>query len=113
MVDIHIDSGGAFPIARVTGELTGSGNEGFVEDLHPLVCSDGAKIVLELSGVNMIDSSGLSSIMNIVSRARLTQGIVVLVAPSPFVSGVFSATRLDAWLDICRTVEEAVTRLNA
>jgi len=113
MVDIKIDRSGALPIARVTGELTGSGNEEFVEDLHPLVCSDGAKVVLELSGVSMVDSSGLSSIMNLVSRARLTQGMVVLVAPSPFVSGVFSATRLDSWLDICPTVEEAFAKLEA
>lgn len=111
MAEIEIEEGGPFVIARISGELTASDSEGFVEDLHPLVCGEGTKLALDLSGLMLIDSSGLSSLMNLVTRARLGQGAVVLVAPSAFVSGVFSVTRLDNWFDVCPNMEAAAKKL--
>ena len=57
----------------------------------------------------MIDSSGLSSLISLVTRARLTKGRVVLVSPSPFVAGIFRMTHLDHWYDTAAAIFVAET----
>jgi hypothetical protein len=51
--------------------------------------------------------------MHLVNRARMSAGAVVLVAPSPFVSGVFQVTRLNEWFDVCADLTEAGKKLVA
>lgn len=101
----------AITIARLNGELTASQVEGLTEELHEFVARSGTRMAIDLSGVKLIDSSGLSLLMNVVSRARLSEGAVVLVAPAPFVSSIFSVTRLDNWFEICEDLQAAKERL--
>ncbi len=68
-------------------------------------------LLLDLSGVELVSSSGLGAIINRVARARTCGGHVILVSPSAFVQGVFETTRLDKWFDIATTLEDAVGRL--
>lgn len=73
---------------------------------------DQARLAFDLSGLKSIDSTGLAALIAIVTRSRLTQGRVVLVSPSPFVAGVLSVTRLDAWFDVCPDMATAEQMLN-
>ncbi len=113
MVDMKIESQGAMTIVHLSGEMTAADSEGVIEDLHGLVGDSGARLAMDLSGVELIDSSGLSSMMNLVSRARLSDGRVVLVSPTKFVSSIFAVTRLDQWFEICATMDEARESLAA
>ncbi|UCF34076.1 MAG: STAS domain-containing protein [Phycisphaerales bacterium] len=107
MLEKKIDKSGPFVIAHLSGELTASESEGVIEELHEHVAGKGAKLAVDLSDVALIDSSGLSALVSLVNHARLGEGAVVLVAPSSFVSGIFSVTRLDTWFDICANMNEA------
>jgi len=111
MIDIRIDSSRPYPVATVSGELTGNDADALTEVLRELVVGEGAALAVDLSGLTLINSLGLSALMELTARARLGNGRLVLVNPSPFVAGIFSATRLDAWFDICADLDEAFKRL--
>ena len=110
-MDLQVDDSGSFVVARATGELHALEADYFVESLHDHVCGEDARVAIDLSELQSIDSSGLAALINLVTRARVAEGQVVLVAPPPFVAGIFNVTRLDTWFDICDTVEEARQRL--
>ncbi len=112
IMDIQIESSEAFAVAKVSGELIGKEVERFTEELHELVSGEGSALAVDLSALELIDSSGLAAMMNLVTRARLSDGNVVLVSPTAFVAGIFNVTRLDTWFDVCESLEEARQKLS-
>jgi anti-anti-sigma factor len=112
-VDVKIDNLGAFAVAKVTGDLRADTAERFAEELDEYASGAGSPLAVDLSDVATMDSSGLAALIQLTSRARLSQGRVVLIAPSPFVSGILNVTRLDQWFEICASLEEAEQRLAA
>lgn len=112
MLDIRTESGASLTVVRLTGELTELDVERLTDVFSDVAYGDNARVAVELSGLKTIDSSGLSALITIVTRSRLTQGRVVLVAPSPFVAGVLSVTRLDTWFDLCDNLVEAERMLS-
>lgn len=57
--------------------------------------SDAKQVVVNLSGVNFIDSSGLSTLVKGLKRCRQNGGDLVLCNLQPAVIGIFDLTRLD------------------
>lgn len=110
-MQLHLEQHGALLVAKAEGDLNGESAEAFTEALDDCVAGEGAAVAIDLSAVNSIDSSGLSALIRLVTRSRLSRGWVVLIHPSPLVSGVFSATRLDSWFDVCANADEARARL--
>ncbi len=108
---VKIDSDGPFPIVRLSGEFQEVDAEEFADSVHELVAGQRAKLAIDLSALDSINSSGLSALITSATRARLGGGRVVLVAPTPFVGGVFNVTKLDTWFDICPDMTEAATKL--
>ncbi len=108
MMKIDIDESGPFVLAKLSGDLDTESSETFSRSLEEHV---GKPLLLDLSGVELISSSGLGAIINLVVRARTCGGHVILVSPSVFVQGVFETTRLDTWFDISATLEDAAARL--
>ncbi|MFH0983134.1 MAG: STAS domain-containing protein [Planctomycetota bacterium] len=108
---LTIDKSGPFPVAKMTGEWRATDGHEYRDELHPLVATAGAKLAIDLSGLHLIDSSGLAVLINVVTHARLANARVILVAPSPFIAGVFEVTRLNTWFDICRDLGEAAKLL--
>jgi anti-sigma B factor antagonist len=113
VVELHVEQEGPFVVARLGGELTASTMEGVGEELHGLLSEPEPRLAIDLSGLQLVDSSGLGLLMHLVNRARMSAGAVVLVAPSPFVSGVFQVTRLNEWFDVCADLTEAGKKLVA
>ena len=50
-------------------------------------------------------------VAGVVTQINTLEGRVVLAAVLPFVEGVFRATQLDRFFEICGTVDDAVTLL--
>ncbi len=109
-MDIRLDETGPFTIAFLTGDFGASDAPAFLETLYGLAAGDNAALIIDLAGVTSIDSSGLSAMVNLVTRARLTQGRVVLVSPSPFISGILNVTHLDKWFEVCESLDVAEER---
>lgn len=112
-MEVNIDIDRPFAVARVSGSLSAADSERFADAVLEYAAGSERALAIDLSSVTEIDSSGLSALVYVVTRARLAQGWVVLVAPPPFVAGVLNITRLDRWFDICDSLEEAAQRLTA
>lgn len=107
---LSIDRSGPIPVAVLEGEWRPTREENIELQLHPLVAEAGARLIIDLSRLDMIGSSGLSALISVVTHARLARSRVILVAPSPFVAGVLETTNLDTWFEICAD-REAATRV--
>lgn len=106
-MDIKIERGPTFVLANVAGKLGSDQAEDFTDTLSEHLKGPDTRLAIDLSSVSQITSKGLSALIDLVVRARVGGGQVVLVAPTAFVKGVLQITRLDTWLDIHDTVADA------
>lgn len=70
------------PELRLVGELD-IGTAGYLRSALAEVAGQGATIVLDLSGLGFVDSSGLHELVVAVKRQRAAGGDIVLRHPSP------------------------------
>jgi len=110
-VQITTQKDGQIVRVKLAGELKADNAESVTEELHPLVSIPDAKVVVDLSELAMIDSSGLSTLINTVTRGRLSTAEVILINPTPFVRSVFEVARLDSFFEILPSMEKAKARL--
>jgi anti-anti-sigma factor len=98
-------------LVQVLGALDESSKAPFDEHLHPLLTEGTPKLLVDLSAAERINSTGISQLVTLVSRANAKGGRVVLVAPTPFVHSVLQATRLTKFFEIEDTLAHAAERL--
>ena len=85
----------------------------FREKILALLEKGGQQLVVDLSGVNFIDSSGLGALLSGYKSANLRSGSFILSGLKPRVQSMFELTRLHRVFTIVATVEEAIAKLNA
>jgi anti-sigma B factor antagonist len=66
------------------------------------------RLVIDLSGVDLIDSIGLGVLIGALRRVRAADGQLVLVVSEPRVRSVFRATDLDRVFTITESLRAAV-----
>ncbi|HCK80474.1 MAG TPA: STAS domain-containing protein [Candidatus Competibacter sp.] len=71
----------------------------------------GGKLILDLAEVGFMDSSGLSVLVSTFKAARLKDGEVVLLHPSPTVRSLIELTRLQQIFSIFDDENMALNRL--
>jgi anti-sigma B factor antagonist len=76
--------------------------------MEQATASTPANIVVDLSGVNFIDSTALATLVQGIKRARQHQGDIRLSGLARPVRMVFELTRLDKVFEIYSTKEAAV-----
>ncbi len=68
-------------------------------------------VLVDLSGVGYIDSSGVASLVESLQTARKSGGNVILVAVSEGALRVLQLARLDKVFTICDTVEDGLKQV--
>jgi anti-sigma B factor antagonist len=99
---------GEVTVVTCSGRLI-AGEEGdafqaYLEKLTPM----NPRVVLDLAGVEFIDSAGLGLVVRYFTRARNAQGALRVCAPSPKVAEVLRVTRLNAVLEPYETEADAI-----
>ena len=79
----------------------------FKEDMRTATEDAPGRVVLDLSQVDFIDSSGLGAIVASMKQLREAQHLD-LAGLSPTVSKVFKLTRMDTVFDIFDTLDDAI-----
>ncbi|HRX87519.1 MAG TPA: STAS domain-containing protein [Phycisphaerae bacterium] len=102
---------GKYTLVRLKGELRREASRRIEEELHPLIGADAPPVVVDLAGLEAIDSTGLSQLIGLATHARMSRSQVVLFGPTPFVAGVFEVTHLDKWFDIAEDLPGAEAQL--
>ncbi len=99
-----------FTVIKPQGAVQRETAEEILEEIGCVVDQDVKRIALDLSQVDVVDSHGLSCMINAVIRARLREAEVVLVGPTPFVTGLLQVTRLDQWFDVFGSMADVERR---
>ncbi|HSD80565.1 MAG TPA: STAS domain-containing protein, partial [Solirubrobacteraceae bacterium] len=95
-------------LIAVSGEIHVSTAPEFSHLLNAAIGEGKDQVVLDLSGVEFIDSTGLSVLLNGLRRVTRAGGRMALVCANPTVLRLFVITRLDSTFRIVPTREEAL-----
>lgn len=100
-------------LISVRGEIHVSTAPRFSERLNEAIAGGKTAVVVDLSDVEFIDSTGLSVLLNGLRRVIRRQGAMALVCVNPTVLRLFQITRLDTTFDIHPTRAAALARARA
>ena len=95
-------------VADIHGDIDLSRSAEFQQSLLALLDRKPARIVVNLGDVPYMDSSGVASLVKVLSRARRCGVALALAAMTDRVRSVFEITRLDSVFEIHATEEEAL-----
>jgi anti-sigma B factor antagonist len=109
----HSYRDGSWTVVTVAGELDVVGGPDLRQAVMTEVREGKNHLVLDLTGVDFIDSFGLGVVVGALKRARLLDGDLRLVVPEPRVRRVFEVCDLDRVFDLHTSVEEAVAGAGA
>jgi anti-sigma B factor antagonist len=87
-------------VMNVSGEIHVTTAPRFSQCLQEAIDDANSAIVLDLSGVEFIDSTGLSVLLNGLRRVNQLHGALAIVCTNPTVLRLFQITSLDETFDI-------------
>ncbi len=95
-------------VVEATGDIDLGRSAEFQRALLELPAQRPERIVIDLSGVPYMDSSGVASLVKLLSRVRRSGVGLKLAGLRPRVRGVFEITRLDKVFEIFPGRQEAL-----
>jgi len=98
-------------VLRVVGEIHATTAPQFSERLNAAISEGRTGVVLDLTGVEFIDSTGLSVLLNGLRRVTRVRGAMVLACANPTVLRLFEITKLDSTFEIVPSCDEAIARI--
>lgn len=99
-------------VASVAGELDVATAPKLREQLLAGIAEHGPRLVLDLSDVGFLDSTGLGVIVGVLKRVRSLGGDLRLVCPGENVRRVFEITALDRTMPLAASVEAVVAEVS-
>jgi anti-sigma B factor antagonist len=104
-------SQGAVEIVVLSGTVDAAAAPTIRQELKALIDSGRTRLVLDLSQVRFVDSSGLFALVSTLKAARSAGGDVGLLQVKPAVRAVIELTRLDRVFALFDDEASAVTKL--
>jgi anti-sigma B factor antagonist len=98
-------------VIQVTGEIHASTAPEFSERLNDAIASGKTRVVLDLMGVEFIDSTGLSVLLNGLRRVTRVHGSMMIACANPTVLRLFEITKLDTTFTILPDCEQAIEQI--
>jgi anti-sigma B factor antagonist len=105
VVDAHTQ------VIAVSGEIHVSTVPEFARRLNHAISLGKTHVILDMAGVEFIDSTGLSVLLNGLRRVRRAHGRLVLACENPTVLRLFEITRLDDTFEIVPNRTLALQRI--
>lgn len=110
-MEITLNQRAGVDIASLDGEFRDSAADELSGMIGGLLAENGRRIVLDLSRVTYLNSTGLSALVTLAAKINLGESRLVLAAPTPFVANVLELTKLSRFFEVAKSVDEAVGRL--
>jgi anti-sigma B factor antagonist len=98
-------------VIRVAGEIHSTTAPEFAERLNAAIERGKTGVVLDLTGVEFIDSTGLSVLLNGLRRITRARGAMAIACANPTVLRLFEITKLDSTFEIVPDCDEAIDRI--
>jgi anti-sigma B factor antagonist len=108
-VDIEVRSVGQVKVVKLRGKLSlGDSVDRLRADLYELIGNGETRIVLDLSEVPMIDSSGIGLLVKSLTSAKQQGGSIRLLNPSKFIVQTLKMIGLLSLFEVFGEQQEAV-----
>jgi len=113
MLDIHHEKNGEVDVIRVRGTLDTLTAASLKREVEPMLSAVPPRMVFDLSGVELVDSSGVGALVGLFKRVRALRGDLRIAALRGQPRQIFSLLRLDRVFGVEDTVQEATEKLRA
>jgi anti-sigma B factor antagonist len=100
-------------VVTVRGEIHLATAPDFSERLNDVIAAGNTGVVVDLTEVGFIDSTGLSVLLNALRRITRAGGSLVLVCTNPTVLRLFQVTKMDTTFTIVPSRVQALERVRA
>lgn len=109
---VAVEPSDAVPVVRVTGEIDVANADEVATQLRAAVSNAAQGLVVDLAGVDYVDSAGLRGLLDLAVRLRRRGQRMVAVAPegSP-VRRVLELIELGRVAELCAGVDDARARM--
>lgn len=103
-----IERNGTATIVELSGDIDMHRVGGIHHELLAICREQPSRLVLDLSAVSYMDSSGVGTLVDIFRRVNTYSGFMALVGPNARVQNLFEITKLDRFFRIFATRDEAL-----
>jgi anti-sigma B factor antagonist len=110
LLDIEVHQGDGYTICRPIGELDAFTVSQFRQSLSELASNQ--RLLIDMSRVPFVDSSGLGALIGGIRRARELGGDVAVACNRPTLVRLLKTTGFDRIVTVAETVEEAAASLD-
>ena len=112
--DLAVESTNAGPVFKLQGRLMDQQQaDKLMSSLEEGLSKGHKNVVLDMSKLQYMNSTGLNILINVLTRARNAGGDAIISGLSPSVRQLFVVTKLDSVFTITGGVEEALAKLQA
>jgi anti-sigma B factor antagonist len=99
-------------VLEMTGRITmGQDCRQVEQEVERLIAQNQKDIILDLTGISLVDSTGIGQIVKCLCKLRTTGGSLRLAGLKGMVAGVFKITKVDQVIGIYPTAVEAAAGL--
>lgn len=99
---------GRWAVMRVNGEIDMATAPRLRQHVQNVTSRGPDGLVLDLDGVDFIDSTGLGVMVGAAKRMRVAEGLLRIVCSQPHLNELFELTRLSEVFDLYETLEDAL-----
>lgn len=112
--DLQIDPTDTCPIFKLQGRLMDQQQaDRLLSSLEEGLAGGQHNVVLDMSDLQYMNSTGLNILINVLTRTRNAGGDTLIAGVSNSVRQLFLVTKLDTVFTMTATIDEAVAKLNA
>lgn len=108
-VELSVNSFGGHAVVALYGDLDLADVPGLASHLITAVAACGPSVIVDLAGLEFIDSCGLEMLVRVLKWTRESGGDMALAAPQQQIRKVLSATGLIDVFCVYPSVEEATS----
>lgn len=113
MLQIRTTRQGGVTVLSLDGQLIhGAETRQLGVQINELVARSETRLLLDLSGVGFIDSSGVAELVSGYSSVKRAGGDLKLCSPKPLIQQVFQVVKLTSRIEVCETIESGIAALN-
>ncbi|MFL5763472.1 MAG: STAS domain-containing protein [Bacteroidia bacterium] len=104
---------GAVSVFQFYGELIDRGQAtGLLDEIEEGIEKGSNRILLNLSDLKYLNSSGLNVIINILTKARKSGGDVAICNVNKKITELLVITKLNSVFNVCDNIDEALKKLS-
>ncbi|MBI4947838.1 MAG: STAS domain-containing protein [Bacteroidetes bacterium] len=104
---------GAIYIFALTGELIEKNQaEKLMQDVDEVILNNNIRFIIDLSALKYLNSSGLTILIQILTKARKAGGEAVIAHVGKRIKELLVITKLNTVFSVTDTVEQGISKLN-